>query len=133
MSDPKLYDIEHPYHCNEGNYFENGHHTAHSTWAEFMAAMGDADKDMNLVYRWDWARPVDDDDRPITYPDPYYRDGTLKLFYMGQRKAYAFSHEVQVCAADEPAVRAWLEQRWEHMRSLWAPLSAQEVTDEKPR
>lgn len=134
MSDStKLYESDHPYYCEEHNYFSNDCHSEHASWADFMADEGDSDFDMNLVFRWDWSFPKDDETgEPKQHPDPYYRDGTLKLFYMGQRKGRYRSVFVSVCRADEPAVREWLTKRWEHLRALWAPLSGWTPPLEQP-
>jgi hypothetical protein len=124
-----LWLYEHPYYCNEGCFYARDCHVNYSTWADFFVSEGNADMDMNLVYRWDWLPEKDDDGEPLTDSesrsgkDPYYRGERLLLFFMGQRKAAPRSAEVQVCRADEPDVRAWLTKRWEHMQQLWAPLS----------
>lgn len=129
MSEVKhLWDVDHPYYCNEGNYFARGTECSshHQRWQDFIAAEGDGDLDMNLVFRFDWDAPHEDEDpeKPIVWQgDEYYRDSVLKLFYMGQRKGLYRWVTVDVCRADEPAVREWLNIRWEHMRKLWEPLS----------
>ena len=46
----------------------------------------------------------------------------LNLFFIAQRKARCFSASVEVTEADEPAVRAWLAKKAEHMRQVWEPL-----------
>ena len=122
-----LWETDHPYYCSEGNFYHRGCWSEYRSWADFMAEEGDADPDLNLVFRWDWHGPMDDETWEYGPPgdDPYYRDCKLKLFYMGQRKAASRSVTVDVCAADEEAVRAWLQPRWELMRKLWAPLSGE--------
>jgi hypothetical protein len=113
----RLWDVDHPYYCNEGNFYANGTVQRYGSWLDFAAAEGDADLDMNLVFRWDWAR------RDEAAADPYYRAETLSLFYMGQRKGLYRCAIVDVCRADEPAIRAWLAVRWAHMQTLWAPFA----------
>lgn len=129
MSEVKhLWDVDHPYYCNEGNYFAKAVdcHSHHQRWQDFIAAEGDADLDMNLIFRFDWDAPHEDEDpeKGIAWQgDIYYRDSLLKLFYMGQRKGLYRWVTVDVCRADEPAVREFLKIRWEHMRKLWEPFS----------
>ena len=128
---PKLWEIDHPYYCNEGNYFASGDKTMayYESWSNFVDSEGDADLDMNLIFRFDWVPPYEDGDseKPIKWVgDENYRDSTLKLFYMGQRKGLYRYAEVEVCRADEPAVREWLKVRWDHMKKLWEPLSNEE-------
>lgn len=50
-----LWEVDHPYYCSEGNYFERGCHAAYSRWQDFIAEQGDCDLDMNLVFRFDCA------------------------------------------------------------------------------
>lgn len=61
-----LWDIDHPYYCNEGNYFARDAdchcHCHYKSWPEFVAEQGNADLDMNLVFRFDWEPPKSDDD-----------------------------------------------------------------------
>lgn len=88
--------------------------------------MGESDAELNLLFRWDWEAPhVDDDsENPIEWRgDENYRDSTLKTFWVLQRKGIFMCHEVDVCRADEPAVRAWLEERMKHLLKLWEPLT----------
>lgn len=114
-----LWEVDHAYYCNLGNYFSNDCGSEFRSWAEFMSAEGDADKDYNLLFRWDWEL-----DEGSAYPDdPNYRGGTLSLFYMGQRKGLYRFVTVSVCKADEPAVRAWLQARFDYLVALWAPLT----------
>jgi hypothetical protein len=121
-----LWEVNHPYYCNEGNYFSSGCHAHYPRWQDFIAEQGNDDLDLNLVFRFDWEVPHQDgdEDKPIVWQgDEYYRDSTLKLFYMGQRKGLYRWVSVEVCRADEPAIREWLTKRWEHMKKLWEPLS----------
>lgn len=118
-----LWEVDHPYYCEEGNYYGGGNHYKYSTWQEFTAEMGSADENLNLVFRWDWDEEDGETGESNFNGDDYYRNGRLKLFYMGQRKAKAYSCEVQVCRADEPAVLAFLRDKWRHMQVLWEPIS----------
>ena len=122
-----LFESDHPYYCSEGNYFARDCHSHHETWESFIEEEGESDMDYNLVYRWDWNRAQDDDEKPRETPADA-REDRLVLFYMGQRKAAARSVSVSVCRNDEPAVRAWLAVRWEHLRRLWTPFTVDPVT-----
>lgn len=123
-----LWDVDHPYYCNEGNYFASPKEccVAYQRWQDFITEQGENDLDMNLLFRWDWDAPRKDGEfaNPVEWQgDENYRDCTLKLFFMGQRKGYYRWVTVDVCRADEPAVCAWLQVRWEHMKTLWAPFA----------
>lgn len=126
----RLWEVVHPYYCNEGSYFSDdcGQHV--KSWQDFVAAEGDADKDYNLLFRWDWEAPRPgesgdyDSECPIRWVgDENYRDCELKLFYMGQRKGVYRYVIVEVCRADEPAVKVWLQERFDYMLRLWEPFS----------
>lgn len=119
MSKEHLWEAKHAYYCNLGNYYSNDCGSTYKSWSDFIAEEGDSDFDYNLVFRWDWQ---EDDERAFT-GDVNYRNGQLEIFWMGQRKgAYRYS-TVEVCRADEDAVRAFLLPRWEYIRNLWAPIS----------
>ena len=127
MSEPikRLWEVKHPYYCNLGNYFATGGddtHTRYRTWGEFYASEGDCDPDMNLLFRWDWQEGEDHDLAPFN-GDENYRNGLLLLFWMGQRKGLYRWSEVEVCRADEPAVREFLQSRFNYLKTLWEPLS----------
>jgi len=119
-----LWEVNHSYYCNESNYYQNGTGSSFATWQEFISEFGDSDKDLNLIFRWDWKLPTDDDGNLIINEDPCYRDGTLQLFLMGQRTGLYWCTEVSVCKADEPSVIEFLQPRFEHLVSLWEPLEA---------
>lgn len=126
-----LWEARHPYYCTEGQYFVN--QSAHQTiwefksWSDFLAEMGESDMDYNLLFRWDWDER--DCEGNSTYTgDDNYRNGKLKLFFMYQRKGYHSTSIVDVCRADEAAVRAFLEPRLDHLRSIWAPLGSAEAS-----
>lgn len=122
MSDRHLWDVDHDYYCNDGNYYANDTHAIYETWAEFIEAEGDADMDYNLVFRWDW-REGDGWELGAYNGDDYYRHARLCVYFMGQRKGLFRSAEVKVCRADEAAIIAYLKPRWENLKEMWEPLS----------
>lgn len=119
----RLWEIKHPYYCNEGNYFSNEScESSYGSWQEFKDSEGDADFDYNLVFRWDWDEENDNGESTFN-GDENYRNAKLKIFWMGQRKGLYRWSVIDVCRADESEVRAWLYERWEHLKKLWEPLS----------
>lgn len=126
MSAPELHlwEYDHPYYCNEGNYLAKPlEHPdcwqTYDSWQEFFEEWGGTDPDLNLVFRWDWHA------WHLEYPDDYQEGEprhVLQLFFMLQRKAFNKSIEVTVTEADEPAVREWLQQRAKTVAAIWAPL-----------
>lgn len=113
-----LWEIKHPYYCNDGNYFaRESTETKYASWADFLAEEGDSDFDMNLVFRWDW-RKADPEEKDWGNPTD-----ELKLYWMGQRKGLYRYSTIEVTDADESAIKAWLTQRWNHMMRLWEGVS----------
>ena len=67
-----LWEVDHPYYCNEGNFFARPGSECHShyrRWQDFVAEQGDGDMDLNLVFRFDWEPPYEDGDseKPIRW------------------------------------------------------------------
>jgi len=104
-----LWNIEHPYYCSEGNYFNNECHIEYDNFQSFINEWSDADEDYNLLFRFDW------------------EENTLKLYYMMQRKAFNKSIYITVNQNDEPLIYAFLEQKYTHLQSLWTPFSSNNI------
>lgn len=125
MPKKRLWEVEHPYYCNEGNYFTSEEVGAyHKSWQDFVKEDGDADPSYNLVFRWDWEEwdEEEGEDCACNFTgDENYRNGRLLIFWMGQRKGIYRYSVVEVCRADEPKIRKWLTERWKHMCKLWEP------------
>lgn len=127
-----LWGADHPYYCNEGNYYAPGREqpfTRYRSWAEFIEAEGDSDFDMNLLFRWDWRENESWGHGSEFNGDVNYRNGVMLLYWMGQRKGLYRWTEVEVCRADESAIREFLQPRLDYLLSLWAPMT---ITPEKP-
>lgn len=100
---------DHPYHCADmggGQEFDS--------WQDFLDEWGEADEDYNALVRWDWDAPE------------YGPREAITLHFLQQRKAIIFTVTVTVSDADEPQVRAYLEEKWAYIRKLWAPISGAE-------
>lgn len=121
----RLWEVDHPYYCNEGNYYAPGRDQPgdhFKSWADFIAEYRDADFDYNLVFRWDWKEGEDEGAGEFN-GDVNYRNGHLLIFWMGQRKGLYRWSRIEVCRADEPAVIEFLQPRLAHLLSLWEPLT----------
>lgn len=115
---PRLWEIDHPYYCAEGNYFKTGQHLTYSSWTEFHEEWGNLDDDLNAVFRWDWKRPD-----PADYDeDEELPPETLNVYWVLQRKAILRSTECPVTEADEPAIREWLTRKARYVTAIWEPL-----------
>lgn len=130
-----LWEYDHPYYCEIGNFLKNGYHSEFESWADFAQEVSGhfidlkgsilfdpAFDELNLLFRWDWRHYEDGKDPDVVeeYKDEYHSD-MLKLFYIQQRKPYNSSAEIKVTVDDEPAVREWLAFRAKSMRNLWEP------------
>lgn len=113
-----LWEIKHSYYCSDSNYCSNECTRAFGSFGEFLSEFGDADFDMNLLFRWDWCEG-DDHGLPEYNGDDYYRNGRLQICWMGQRKGLYFTSFISVCRADEPEVIKFLKPRFDHLVSLW--------------
>lgn len=120
-----LWEVEHSYYCNEGNYYAPGNDqptASYKTFGEFLASEGDSDFDMNLLFRFDWRESESWGHGMPFNGDVNYRNGVLLLFWIGQRKGLYRWTEIEVCRADEPAVIEFLRPRLAHLMKLWEPL-----------
>jgi hypothetical protein len=129
MATKRLWECNHSYYCNEGNYHARDCGSQYKTFAGFLASEGESDMDYNLLFRWDWQEQ--DSDENSTYNcDDYYRNGRLLLFFMGQRKGAYRWVEVKVCRADETAVISYLEPRFRYLMALWEPFPTPSLSAE---
>lgn len=131
-----LWEIDHPYYCNEGNYYASGTerhevHSSYESWADFIAEWGDSDPDMNLVFRWDWSKPDPDDYEPDDDGVIRVPEDRLTVFWVLQRKAILRSTECVVTEANEPAVRAWLAERAKTITAIWEPIALEREAAER--
>ncbi|MFI7042645.1 hypothetical protein ACIBI0_38710 [Microbispora rosea] len=115
-----LWEIDHPYYCEEGNFYKTGLANQFGSWSEFTETwFYQGDHDQNLVFRWDWVSWR-------RHPDPSLRSDSpdvLLLFFVLQRKPILCSARIQITDDDEPAVRAWLEERAKTVAANWAPIA----------
>lgn len=112
---PHLWEIDHPYYCSEGNYFKAGQHATWDSWREFAAEtlFVTGDRDLNLLFRWDWRKPGHHD-----WDGPEY----LLLFFVIQRKGFNCSSQIAVTEADEPEIRKFLHECAASLRKTWEPI-----------
>jgi hypothetical protein len=110
-----LWEIDHPYYCNEGNFFKTGQHQRWDSWQDFRdeTLYVTGDRDLNLLFRWDWRKPGHHDWDGAEY---------LLVFFVIQRKGFNCSAEIAVTADDEPEIRAWLVECATALRETWTPL-----------
>lgn len=135
-NDKKLYEIKHPYYCEEGGYYYRtpsagwGAPMNYESFSAFLQDWQDADLDMNFIFRWDWQRYT-----PEEFKDEHYEDlqdsdkntdgnfSQLKLFYMLQRKGCKKVVTIKMLDSDEIKAKEFLSKAWEHMKLTWEGVS----------
>jgi len=111
-----LWEVEHNYYCTNTNYFTNEDTTCkYKSWNEFLVDWDNADKDYNLLFRWDWEIENKNE-------DDSYRDGVLYLFFILQRKGYIITCLIDVCRNDEVKIIEFLKPYHQHLKELWMPI-----------
>lgn len=115
-----LWEGEHTYYCNEGNYYSNSCGGRFYSFKEFLSEWGEADFDYNLLFRWDW---IDSEKENLELEDEDKMESDLlKIFWMLQRKGDYRYCIINVNKEDEEEVSEFLKPRLEHLKSLWQPL-----------
>lgn len=109
-----LWEVEHAYYCNLGNYYNNGCGSYYESFEEFLEEWGNSDLDYNLLFRWDW--------KDSNNKDNEIEQDELQIFWMLQRKGNYLFSVIKVNKEDEKKVIEFLKPRWEYMKALWNPL-----------
>jgi hypothetical protein len=113
-----LWEIDHPY------YGADGHLNEFDSFAELRTAVNAMDKDMNLVYRWDW----EDDSQPhradLFFGDEERIGQFLKVFTLMPRKSTVAEYRCPIRHDQEYEVIEWLSgpRVAGHLRKLWEPI-----------
>lgn len=130
-----LWEIKHPYYCSETNYFSNDCTLHFSSWADFLMEFGNADKDFNFLFRWDWNTFEDEvweGEEHHVWPwlKPYEGEDDeqtdiLHLCFMQQRKGKYVHVMMPVRRSEEGFIRSYLTGYWEHMNKVWEGVAPQ--------
>lgn len=115
-----LWEVDHPYYCGEATWYKVEDHQRWNSWTDFRenTIFVTGDRDMNLLFRWDWHSWR-------RHPDPierYDTDDELELFFVLQRKPMLVSHAIAVTDDDESEIRAWLTECAATIRTIWEPI-----------
>ena len=122
---------EHPYSAPSGNFFANSsmmepYTLVFDSWDEFLDEMGAADKDYNLLYRWDYLHPD-----VAKYADIFVYDEDkvpeLKLTYIMQRKAnFLYCVVRNITDSDADSIKNYLQEQYEYLKLLWEPFTTED-------
>ena len=116
---PHLWEVDHPYYMNEGNYYQSGCHSDFESLDDFLAEWAECDIDYNRVHRWDWR---EGDDWEIVSDGSDDVVGRLSIYFVMQRKANLHSCDVAVRRSDEPRVIEFLKPHAAREVAIWHPL-----------
>lgn len=100
-----LWEYEHEYYSNDGNYFSNDCFTEFESFQDFLDEWDDADIDMNLIFRWDWKKDETGD--------------YLHIYRIGQRKGIYSGQIIKVTDSDEAVVKQYLGKYKPTIISFW--------------
>lgn len=104
--------VEHDYYCSDSNYFGLSFETKYATFQDFYDDMGDADLDMNLVFRFDVFQNEED--------NTYY----MQIFIIHQRKGRFVPFFIEsVKESDFELIKKYLEPRFKDLKNLWKPFN----------
>lgn len=100
--------IDHDYYASENNFYSNDAKGVFDNWDAFYREFGEADIDMNLVYRWD----ISEGKRG------YY----MQVFIIQQRKGIytpVFINSIE--EKDVIQIIAFLKPHLEKIKAIWSP------------
>ena len=105
-------ETDHRYYCSSSNYYSNDPRREFETVTDFLDEMFDADIDMNLCFRFDIHKEVN---------ETYYAE----FFIIQQRKGVFMPVR---CNSYNPEVEggrleSYLKKHWNYMNNLWKPIS----------
>ena len=107
-----LWEVNHPYYCNESNYYSSESPCEYESWGDFYHDWGNSDSDLNLLFRQDWYNPEDSDDKR----------SRIRLFFMLQRKGKYISCIVKINRKDETHIKRYLETQATKLAEIWMPI-----------
>lgn len=104
--------VQHPYYASDSNYYSNDASITYDTMGDFLAEFGEADIDMNLIYRWDVKKNEDEDDK-------YY----AQIFIIMQRKGiYTPIMVKDFKQKDVAAFVALIQKHKAKLLEIWKPI-----------
>jgi hypothetical protein len=115
MTLQELANAGHPYYCHDNNYYSNEAAQRYKTFKQFIEEWADADKDYNLLFRWDVT--LRDEDKPE-------KGYSFSAFYILQRKGIFMPITVdKITEEDVPTLMKFISGYWDIMKKIWQPIS----------
>ena len=136
----KLYEIDHPYYCEESGYYYRtpetgwGAEMQYNSIVDYYKEWKDCDLDLNMIFRWDWRHYT-----PEEYEQEHYENisecdksnlnssgnySVVTIFYMLQRKGC--KKIIKIYGAEEKhekLLKKHLSKAWENMQQTWEGVS----------
>jgi hypothetical protein len=110
--------VNHPYYCHGNNYYSNDAAQEWDTWKSFHEEYADSDMNMNLAFRWDVIKIMEEDCEEIGNTTGY----CMKIFMMGQRKGIFIPHFIcNVSEEDVSEIISFLQPRLDLLKKMWLP------------
>ena len=118
-----LWEVEHPYYMNDGNYFRRGDHVDYRSWDGFLSDWGydSLDIELNRIHRFDASDAPDCDIEKGYFEITFYR--------VIQRKGFCMSQSVYVPKSREQEVIDYLLPYYAQEKAIWAPFSDTATTE----
>lgn len=108
--------IDHPYYCADNNYYSKDCFFDYDDWSVFFEEMGNADKDLNLLFRWDV--------EPKEEATGYY----MQLFFMQQRKGRFVCCQINnIQEINLPQIMEYLTRHYEYLQRIWEPIPSKQT------
>lgn len=102
--------IDHPYFCNDNNYYSNKAAENYSCWEDFYDDWSGADIDMNLIFRFD----IIQDEETNLY--------SMKIFFILQRKGIFKPVSIKSVREDNvEEIIKLLTKHHKRLKEIWLP------------
>ena len=109
---------DHDYYCSDNSCYRLNFETNYKTFKDFYNEMGNADCDMNLVFRFD-IKQKDTDITDSENPEYY-----MEIFMVHQRKGRFVPFYIEnVYEEDFELLKEYLEKKYLKIQQIWNPFS----------
>jgi len=103
--------VKHDYYSSDSNYYSNDAGLKYSSFSDFYDEFGNADVDLNLVFRWDLRWDED--------TDSYW----MEIFIIKQRKGiYCPVFIEEFTSEDIPDFMKYIQEHAQKLKSIWKPI-----------
>lgn len=113
-----LAEAQHPYYCSDSNYYSNEPRERYKNMTDFLNCFEAADIDMNLCFRWDVWKEIDEE---TGNPTGKY---SAEVFLMLQRKGIFKPCFIRSFKQEEvERFVAYAKKHHETLKKIWAPFN----------